>query len=382
MTPLGGAAVLEALGWAAGALGLWSIPTLGRENGGAGHHWSGRASIIVPARNESARLPALLASLRSELADGEMAGAAVLVVDDHSTDGTASLARAAGARVVAAPELPDGWTGKSWACWTGVQASTQEVLVFLDADTELEPGGVGRLLAAQQKMGGLLSVQPFHVTERGYESLSAFPNLVSLMAVGACTPLGDWLTPTGAFGPCLICRRADYLEVGGHAEVRGEIAEDIALAGLFRAHHLPVRVRGGRGAVRFRMYPEGAGSLAEGWTKNLAAGARSTRPVLFLGVFLWITALILGAAGLAGALLGVGPTRHRLGLALLTYGAFAAEVHWMLRRAGRFRWWTAVVYPVPLAVFVGLLARSLGATLMGRPVGWRGRRVPPRGLAD
>ncbi len=96
-----------------------------------------RISVIVPARDEAARLPRLLDSLAADAQPYE-----VLVVDDRSTDGTAAVARAAGATVVPA-ERPAGWSGKAYACWAGAQAAQGDLLVFLDADVEPAPGAVG-----------------------------------------------------------------------------------------------------------------------------------------------------------------------------------------------------------------------------------------------
>jgi 4,4'-diaponeurosporenoate glycosyltransferase len=76
-----------------------------------------KVSVIVPARNEQARLPPLLASLQiQDYADFE-----VVVVDDNSDDRTADLARAAGATTLTLTELADGWLGKPYACWIGAQ---------------------------------------------------------------------------------------------------------------------------------------------------------------------------------------------------------------------------------------------------------------------
>jgi glucosyl-3-phosphoglycerate synthase len=57
----------------------------------------------------------------------------VLVVDGRSTDGTAELAEAAGARVLALPEDP-ALSGKGGALWWAQQQATGDLLVFLDAD--------------------------------------------------------------------------------------------------------------------------------------------------------------------------------------------------------------------------------------------------------
>jgi dolichol-phosphate mannosyltransferase len=77
-------------------------------------------SVVVPARDEAARIGPLL-----EAIVGAPGVAEVIVVDDQSSDGTADLARAAGARVVEpARPLPDGWAGKAWALQQGIEAAT------------------------------------------------------------------------------------------------------------------------------------------------------------------------------------------------------------------------------------------------------------------
>src|SRR5205814_44671 len=146
------------------------------------------------ARNEASTLPLLLASLRPELVPGDQ----LIVIDDESTDDTADVAARGGAVVVSAPPLPEGWTGKAWACATGARIATGDTLVFLDADVIVAPGGLHRVLAAHH--GGLLSVQPFHETVRPYERLSLFFNVVAMMGTDAFTPLGTRPQPSGAFG--------------------------------------------------------------------------------------------------------------------------------------------------------------------------------------
>jgi 4,4'-diaponeurosporenoate glycosyltransferase len=318
-------------------------------------------SIVVPARDEAGSIPRLLASVAAL----DPAPAEVLVVDDGSTDGTAALAAAAGARVVDAGVLPAGWLGKPWACQRGADASTGELLLFLDADTWLEPDAVGRLVAAHT--GGLLSVQPFHVTERAGEQLSAFPNVVSMMGTGAFSPLLG-AASGAAFGPCLLTSRADYVAVGGHAVVKAAVAEDVELARRYAALGLPVRAFAGRGAVSFRMYPDGLRQLVDGWSKNLAAGATRTRSLAVVGAAAWVTACVA---------IVVGSVRGEA-WAFVAWAAVSAHLGWILQQVGRFRWWVAVAFPVPLSAFVVLFARSAALHLLGRPATWRGRLVAVR----
>ena len=109
-----------------------------------------RVSVIVPARDEAAKLPCLLDSLAADPQPYE-----VVVVDDRSTDGTAAAARRRCDR--GAGRAPGGWSGKAYACWAGAQRAQGDLLVFLDADVEPAPGAVGALAAAAASSGGLVS---------------------------------------------------------------------------------------------------------------------------------------------------------------------------------------------------------------------------------
>ena len=105
-------------------------------------------SVVVPARNEQRDVAAAMASLRGL----EYANVEVIVVDDQSSDGTLGAAREAAGRdprvtVIAGAPLPDGWVGKSWACWQGVRAARGEWLLFTDADVIHAPDSLGRTLA-------------------------------------------------------------------------------------------------------------------------------------------------------------------------------------------------------------------------------------------
>lgn len=257
--------VLEALRWLTGGWLLWRIPRC-RPAGDGADRRAAATSVVIPARDEEATLPRLLASLAAQ----RPPPARVIVVDDHSGDDTAGVGRRAGALVVAAAPLPPGWTGKNWACAAGADLATTPTLAFLDADAEFEPGGLARVLAEHERRGGLVSVAPDHVTLRPYERLSAFFNLVAMMGLDAFDPRRGRRPPRGAFGPCLVTSADEYRAVGGHRAVRAEVVDDVALAARYTAAGRPVTCLGGRGTIRFRMYPRGLGQLVEGWTKNFA----------------------------------------------------------------------------------------------------------------
>ena len=350
-----------ASGW---LLGWWAF---GRVHflGEASDRPSGRGvSIVIPARNEALSLPNLL----SDLTEHRPLNCRVIVVDDHSTDGTGALAASFDfVEVIESPPLPDGWTGKSWACHTGASAATGEVLVFLDADVRVTAGSIDRLLNEVAARGGLVSVQPWHRTERPYEQCSALFNTIAVMGAGAGARRG----PSGAFGPVLATTLDDYRAAGGHESVRTEVVEDLALARRYRDTAQPVHVMLGGRSIRFRMYPAGIRQLAEGWTKNFASGASSTGPARLAAVFLWITALGSSSITLVDAARGNVP----LAVALAIYALFVVQLVVVFRLVGRFGVLTALCYPALFVVFCGIFVRSLWRTHVRRSVQWRDRQI-------
>jgi 4,4'-diaponeurosporenoate glycosyltransferase len=366
---------VTALLWAAG---FFLVPRLRRCGGGTRPIRSAAVSVIIPARNEEHNLPTLLGSIASQ----SVKPLEVIVVDDGSTDRTAEVARQHGARVIASKPLPEGWRGKTWACHQGAQAATGDLWLFLDADTWFEPEGLGQVLAAYsggeaatrespalcasgemrrsaetppRRPGGALSIGPFHAVRRVYEDLSLFFNFN--MTVGT--------VPDGLFGQMLLVDCESYRQVGGHEAVKGRTLENFFLARQFRAAGLLAGSATGRGVLAFRMYPGGLGELIEGWTKGFASGAGQTpRGVLFLVVG-WMIGLMLAPIG--WAVTGDG----------LAWGAAyllcAGQVHRLSRRIGAFRWFTALLYPVPLIFFFAVFARS--AMRSGKSVTWKGREI-------
>ncbi len=328
-------------------------------------------TIVIPARDEALSLPLLLSDLARHRPDD----CRVIVVDDHSTDDTAALAAAhAFVRLIPAPGLPPGWTGKSWACHTGVTAldgaGDTETLLFLDADVRISAGAIDAVVAQVAGTGGLVSVQPHHVVARPSERASALFGVVAVMGSRA-----GHRRPAGAYGPVLATTVGDYRLVGGHAAVADQVVEDLALARRYRTAGLGVSVHAGGDLIRYRMYPAGFGSLIEGWSKNIATGAGSTPLASLLGVVVWITTM----CSITLALAGVGPLGGAPVAAIAAAGALTVtQLVVMFRRVGAFAWGTAVAFPLLVVCFVGVFARSLYLGTLRGSVRWRGRDIPVR----
>lgn len=363
------ASALTVAGLLVGFLLLASVRTpRGRSDGAS-------VSVIIPARNEEASLPRLLRSLSEQSVSVEE----VIVVDDGSTDRTAEVAISAGAVLLRAPVPPDGWVGKPWACHVGARHANGETLVFLDADVVMASDGLDQIVASWQRdaLDGLLPVQPFHSTHAAYEQLSAYPNLLSVMASGVFAPRW-WRRPPVAFGPCIVTSAAAYRRVGGHASVADEVIEDIHLAQCYGAHGLPVQVLAGGPVLSFRMYPSGLRQLIEGWTKNLAGGPRLVGRVPLMASVAWLLASIAVATDLFRALAAGAVTGDLSWVPIAAWAVVAVQTSWMLRCVGAYRWWAGPAYPILLAAFVALFLRSAIHRLVRRTVTWRGRSVGVR----
>ena len=328
-------------------------------------------AVLIPARNEEGTLPHLLRALEAQ----SFRPLEVIVIDDHSCDRTAAIATQISphleVRLVRPPPLPEGWCGKTWALHNGVAASRAELLVFLDADTEPAPDFLASLLACHQKLGGLVSVQPYHRTERAYEQLSVLFNLVGLMAV----PLG----PRGgvAFGPALVTSRADYERSGGHAAVAGKVVEDWFLAHCYERAGLPVSAFLGAGQLAYRMYPGGLGDMVVGFAKNFATAAGEVRRWRLVAVLLWLSGLFWAAWCLPASVLGWPMLGDRsLAANLLLYGCFAAQLLVITRRVGSFGW-INLIFPVPVLFFLGVFVLAI-ANLERGTVRWKGRTLSTR----
>jgi hopene-associated glycosyltransferase HpnB len=199
-----------------------------------------RIAIIVPARDEAT---AVAQAVRSLLRQNYPDIIHIFLVDDHSSDGTAEIARQAahdaGASdwlsVVEGRPLPQGWAGKLWAVSQGLQAAASfgaEYYLFTDADIVHEPDNL-RSLVLRAERGGF--------------------DLVSLMVKLHCESLAErmlipafvffffklyppaWVArperrTAAAAGGCMLIRSSALARIGGIAAIRDQLIDDCALA--------------------------------------------------------------------------------------------------------------------------------------------------------
>lgn len=224
---------------------------------------------ILPARNEAETIGRAVTSLAKQDYAGELAA---IVVDDHSDDGTADLARKAASESNAAErisihpasELPPGWTGKVWAMNEGIDEAAKrapEYLWLTDADITHAPDTLRRLVYRAQRdsldlasLMVLLRVQTFPerllIPAFLYFFLTVYPP--------------NWVSHpksrvAAAAGGCILLRRSALERIGGMGAVRSEVIEDCALARVVKQSGGKIRLGLTRSSVSLRGYNSFAG---------------------------------------------------------------------------------------------------------------------------
>jgi glycosyltransferase involved in cell wall biosynthesis len=335
-------------------------------------------SIIVPARNEEVSLSACLASLVAQTG----VSFEIIVVNDHSTDRTAEIAhsfsdKTNNVRVIDAPELPAGWTGKNNAVMAGAKQASGSWFLFTDADTVHLPGSLAKALdEAEQHGAALLSYSPQQVMGTFWEKALMPVIFAELALTFRPKQISDPSSPAAAAnGQYLLISLEAYRAVGGHAAVAGNILEDVAFARVVKSSGRKIFFRVAGDAVQTRMY-RNFQQLREGWTKNLAL--LFPHPVRL--ALLRFMQLALATAGIVLAAVfavhgKMGAAAGCFGLSVVMGAIFGFRItkvllDWnALTRHGQ--WFTFIGLPV----FSYLLLRS--ALLHNRGnVEWKGRTYP------
>jgi chlorobactene glucosyltransferase len=336
-------------------------------------------SVIIPARNEAQGIAGVVSSiLGSTYTPFE-----VLVVDDRSSDDTAGIVTRLASedprlRLIPGADLPEGWYGKPWACHQGYRGARGNLLLFTDADTRHGPELLARAVGALEATGAdLLTVAPHQRCVTFWERV-IMPQVWLLLGLRyhpAVVNRARRASDVIANGQFVLVRRPAYESVGTHAAVRGEVAEDLALAQQFWAAGKTIHFAFADRLMDTRMYT-GLRHLIEGWSKNLYLGGRRSFPdepvrralvpvLLAAAALFWLIPPVLLAAGW----LGITPAKYAPP-ATLAIGS--SLVFWGLLKGGmRIPPGYAIGYPLGALMLLYITVRS---TVRGRGrVEWKGR---------
>jgi len=337
-------------------------------------------SILIPARDEE---PNIRATLEAVLANRDR-NFEVIVLDDHSTDRTASIvkeiaARDSRVRLQDAPDLPVGWCGKQHACHVLAKSARNPLLVFIDADVRLAPDAIGRVREFMRRDSGgseLAAISPDLASGVPRQELGTFSErlllpLIHFILLGFL-PMHvmrrtRWPSMSAGCGQLFIVRRDAYEKSGGHAMLRDSLHDGIKLPRAFRKAGRATDLFDATDLATCRMYH----TNAETWR---GLGKNATEGLAAPGTIVPMTALLLGGQVLPFVLLGFAPLMS--GTTFFLTG-IAAVLAWLPRwvAVGRFRQplGSALLHPLGVVALLAIQWNALVRQLAGKPSEWKGR---------
>jgi hopene-associated glycosyltransferase HpnB len=338
-------------------------------------------TVIVPARNEAQTISQAVSSLAKQDYAGEFS---IVVVDDHSEDGTAALAQQAanesGAsqrlKIHSAAPLAQGWTGKLWALNDGIQIAADrstEFFWFTDADIEHAPDTLGQLVfRAERESLDLASLMVLLQAKTLPERLLIPPFLFFFLMLYPPRWIADSKARTaGAAGGCILLRRSALERIGEIASIRGEVIDDCALARAVKKSGGKIWMGVTRASVSLRSYR----TFAE--IRDLIARTAFTQLhyslllliATLIGLFAtyllaWIAFFTLDDPGWLLASTAISMMTATYGATVRFYG---------------FPWLWALTLPVAALFYAYATCVSAVRYWLGRGGQWKGRAQAPRG---
>jgi cellulose synthase/poly-beta-1,6-N-acetylglucosamine synthase-like glycosyltransferase len=329
-------------------------------------------SVLIPARDEEKNIEnAVRSATGNRGVDLE-----VIVMDDDSSDRTAEIVREIGkrdprVRLVKAPTLPQGWCGKQHACARLAAQADAEYLLFVDADVELAPDALSRMVTLLRSSGrDLISGVPRQKTDTVLGRM-VIP-LIHFILLGFLPLAGmrRWQSASWAAGcgQLFMVRREAYEQAGGHGSIRSSRHDGLMLPRSFRQAGYETDLFDATDVAACRMYDNDS-DLLQGFTKNATEGMASP------GAILPWTLLLLGGQVLPFLLLplsSLAGDSTAASLALLAVGLVMGS---RLALSVRFKQSIqgALLHPVGILVVLAIQWFALLRSFGGGTVAWKGR---------
>lgn len=344
-------------------------------------------AVVVPARDESAVLPAGLPSL---LAQDYPGPAEIFLIDDGSSDGTGKLARQLADEYGGLPLTVDspgepgpGWTGKLWAVRHGMALATTRLaadrkddsgvdyLLLTDADIAHEPDSLRELVRAAEANGLDLVSQMARLRVATYWERLIVPAFVYFFA--QLYPFRWVNRPRGrtaaAAGGCVLLRREAAERAGVPEAIRQSVIDDVALARVVKRSGGRIWLGLADRVDSVRPYPR----LGELWRMVSRSAYTQLRhnPLLLLVTVagLAVVYLVPPAAVAAGVLTGrsAPPAMGAAAWALM------AGTYIPMLRYYRQTLWLAPLLPLTALLYLLMTVDSAVRHHLGQGAAWKGR---------
>jgi glycosyltransferase involved in cell wall biosynthesis len=246
-------------------------------------------AIIIAVRNEEEDLEKALQSV----CNINYTNHSIIVVNDRSTDRTAEILKIFSIRypqilVTTITTLPEGWLGKNNALYQGYLSSSEEWMLFADADIVFHPDAINKAVgyAVRQQVDHLTMLP--ELISRSTLLNSVFATLSIMLMIemkpwDAKNPKSKASSSIGAFN---LVRRTAYEKMGTHVRIKMRPDDDLQLGHMMKKEGLRQDVLAGKGYVCLEWY-KNLHELGRGVQKNSFAVAnynfaRTIGTVLFM----------------------------------------------------------------------------------------------------
>ncbi|MBF8302138.1 MAG: hypothetical protein HW396_419, partial [Candidatus Dadabacteria bacterium] len=275
--------------------------------------------------------------------------------------------------------LPEGWIGKNYAIHLGMKEAGGEWLLFLDADTELYPDAISKVLGFSLSNNiNMVSFSPEQVL-RGFWESAVQPVIYEFLSYRynynwINSPNADAAAANGQF---ILIQRSVYEDAGGHETIRDKILEDVSLAENVKKKGFKIYFSYGREIVRCRMY-KSLREIVQGWTKNLFTllgyDFKTLFKIVLHLIFFSLLPFILFLYSLLLTFIEPGFTSGLFLIATLCLVSLIVVTK--LRRFDELKYpnASAFFYPIGIGVSTILFLLSAYRGKISREIEWKGRK--------
>lgn len=350
-------------------------------------HQAPEVSICIPARNEADTIERCIRSA----VDQQYPNHHVYVLNDRSTDGTAKILDQLSNRfpnklsVIPGKTKAENWLGKSWACHQLSEEATGDIIVFIDADTWLEPEATAKLVRTMGRdIVDLITIWPKQKLDSFWEKTViplVYFALLTLLPSRYVHQDPKWLPSfltkkfsplfAAACGQFMAFKRTAYQSIGGHRAVKNQVVEDVGLARKIKQAGFKMKMYHGSNTVHCRMYSS-ALELWKGFRKNFLAGFGNNIYIFVAMGLLHFIVFLLPILSL--------PFLLFYGSGIVLFLCITAVLLMYFQRFIVDKWFSwsllySLLHPLGVGWFLILGIRVIKDRLRNEPAEWKGRTL-------
>ncbi|MEJ7557959.1 MAG: glycosyltransferase family 2 protein [Pedobacter sp.] len=327
--------------------------------------FSSLVSILVPARDEEHNIRRLLNSLLVQ----KGVSLEIIVLDDHSVDRTRAIVeeysnKHSNIKLLPGQALPEGWTGKNFACHQLAQAANGRYLVFLDADVELHPelitSGIQQMRTKNLSLLSLFCKQQIHTF--GEKITVPLMNylLFTLLPIRLIES-HSYPIFSAACGQFMMFTAENYQHYKWHNRARGRITEDLAIMKMVKQNGEKGEGLLSGNLMTCRMYT-GFADAVNGFSKNFITPFNDS-----ISLFLIFLAIVI-----VGPILILSSTDPYMIAGLLL---ILTLIRFFTGRLSGEKIWQILLHPLQMSslLYIGLVSVYRRCT---KSVSWKGRTLP------